>query len=172
MNILFTVFLSFLILLGTHILIWRTKRPLQDAAALFIIFVFIPTLVASLYSLFSFMGILPEAWFSIKELFSIWLLLVAVGCAYIQFYPAAQAVSPSLEMMLLIQKNSPTSTGVEQIQTLFDHKKLVMNRVQDLLNSGMALKKKDKFMITSSGKRLIRFFLFYRRLLGLGYHGG
>jgi len=165
----FSLFLSFLFI---HILLWRIRRPIKDAGALFIIFIGIPTSLAILYILFSIFGSIPAPWFSLMELFSIWIMVVALGCAYIQFYPAAQAVSPSLEMILLVAQNRPNATSHSKIQELFTQQKLVMNRVQDLLNSGLAIRKEDKLVLTPSGRNLTRFFLFYRRLLGLDYNGG
>lgn len=172
MDILFAPIGAFLIALFLHIALWRTKRPKEDVKTLFIIFVIAPTAVAILYSFTILLGTIPTPPFTLSETFSIWLLDVALGCAYIQFYPAVQARSPSLEILLLIDKKMPQSTSESEIHALFSHEKLVMHRVQDLLNSKLAAKKENRLILSPAGEKLIRFFLFYRSLLGLGYNGG
>ena len=158
--ILLSGFSFFLICLVIHILIWRIRHPQRHALALSAIFLF-PVLPMVL--LIHLIGQeLP-----LFDLVSIALLHVALSCAYIQIYPASQADSPSLRLLIHVQQSMPRGLSVEEIYPLFDPLHLFQARIQDLLSSGLVQKTNGLLDLTPKGRALILPFVLFRQMLGL-----
>ncbi len=163
-SVLLTGFSTFAASLTLHILIWRLSRPRNDIRALFMIFIAAPVLV--------FAGIfaMQPGLIQLVHWIAVTLLHIALSSAYIQTYPTAQAISPSLEIMILVARNG--GLPAEEIEKHFTDGKLVLSRFDDLLNAGLAEETDGKISLTSSGKRFIRSVVLYRKLLGVEYQGG
>ncbi len=154
--------ISFFICLFIHIFQWRVKRPQNDLKALFVIFMVIPGILS----------VTALAWIPIPDLFAFLLLHFALSSAYIQSYPPAQAVSPSLEIMILVQHAMPKGLTGAEVAEHFDNDKLVHTRFNDLVNTRLVEEKDGVFTLTPPGSRLITFFVNYRKILGLEFKGG
>ena len=111
--------------------------------------------------------LLLRPYLSLLDLSAIVLLHIALSSAYIQVYPASQATSPSLKILLLIKKSMPHGMAEIQIQKVFNPKELLETRIQDLVDSGLVWENGDKLALTSSGHALILPFVFLRQILGL-----
>lgn len=165
-------FASFLVCLVFHILLWRTRRPKNDLLALFAIFIIVPFGCLAVIVLFlGLSGILTD-FLSMSEIAAATVLHIALSCAYIQSYPPAQAVSPSLEIMIIVENAMPNGLSREEISAFFDNKQLVLTRFQDLVHTNLVEKRDGDYCLTPGGKKLIRFFVLYRKILGLEFKGG
>lgn len=100
------------------------------------------------------------------DLLAIALLHIAISCAYIQVYPASQADSPSFKILLLIQKSIPNGITEREIQAVFLSQKLLDDRIQDLIDSGLIQEKASTLELTSKGKTFLFPFVFLRKILG------
>lgn len=156
---------TFFACLLTHVLVWRLRRPRNDMAALFVIFIFVPLGLACLWGWF-------DSGFSAVEFAAAGLFHLAVSCAYIQSYPPAQAESPSLKMLILIAQHMPQGLTREEVLGHFDNIKLVGTRFQDLVNNNLICRVRGSFYLTPVAKSIILFFVLYRKLLGLEFKGG
>ena len=150
----------FIICLVCHILIWRRRHPKRHALALFIVFI-VPVIVLT--------PLVGTVWpqLPLVDLAAVMLLHVSLSCAYIQFYPASQADSPSLRILLLVGKSMPLGMTESEICSIFDPKDLFEARVDDLLSSGLIQKSSGKLTITTQGRVFILPFIVFRNLLGL-----
>ena len=158
-----TVFVGiglFLLCLLVHVIIWRFWHPRRHGLALFMIF---------LMPIFSFPIFLPvfSTSFTWLDITAIALLHFALSCAYIQTYPAVQALSPSLRILILIRKSMPTGMREIEILASFDAKQILEDRIYDLTVSHLAEETNGALEITSKGRLFILPFFMLRKILGL-----
>jgi hypothetical protein len=158
-------FLLFFLTLALHILIWRVWRPKNDLKGLLLVFFLVPggvVLGAQVGILFN--SLVPVCFDS--DLPAVIVLCYSLGLAYVMSYPAAQASSPSLDIILTASK-VPEGVRVEDLNSLFQEKTLLAPRFQNLIDSGLAYERSHVLHLTWQGLVLARFFRFFRRLLGL-----
>lgn len=158
--------LSFCAALALHIAVWRIRRPKNDILGLLVIFALLPASAAALL-------FLSRSHFGLggSECAAILVLHLAIAAAYIQSYPPAQAVSPSLQILIYVGQ-SPDGLSRDQILALFDDAKMVSVRFQDLIHTGLIEPEGSAYRLSPAGRRLIGFFVAYRRWLGLEFKGG
>lgn len=159
--------LIFLLCLFIHAALWRLKLPKSRPAALFFIFVIFPFLAGTLWAA---TGFLPDPGFSMGEWLAASLLQLAFASAYILTYPAFEALSPSLVIVLLAGERG----GIDRIELsgFFSDEALFEPRLKDLLDSGLARSENGILTATFKGRLLAGFFIFMRAFLGLPKGGG
>ncbi|MEI8175837.1 MAG: hypothetical protein WCG78_03110 [Candidatus Omnitrophota bacterium] len=136
-----------------HVLLWRFRRPRRQAFALF--FIFLAPVAAGLIFFHTAVDILASVFAG------------ALSCAYILTYPAAQAVSPSLKLLLVIGAAGKDGIGADDLATRFDEKELFDRRLEDLTDEKLIVATVRGFTLTPGGFFLVRNFMTMRRLLGL-----
>jgi hypothetical protein len=165
--VLFYAFLIFLACLFLHILIWRVRLPVRQIPLLGIIFIVLPlTVVIIIYLFLGFSNVTGFRSLSRTDLLAVFLLHFSLAGVYIFSYPAAQAISPSLKMLLYIRSSRGGST-LEELLSGFDERELFEERIRDLIGESLVAEGPDGIELTFSGKRLVGVFIFIRRLLGL-----
>lgn len=150
----------FLCCLFLHVFLWRIKHPNNHAGTLLL--VFFATGAVLLYFSFLFW---PH--FSGLDLLAAALLHVSLSCAYIQAYPASQADSPSLKILVLIGNSMPDGMTETEIQTHFHPAELFSARIRDLLDARLIRQINGDLILTPQGRGFILPFLILRKLLGL-----
>lgn len=170
-GVLLAGFVSFSCCLAVHVGLWRVARPRSDVWGLFTIFLIAPTglalLVLAAATVFPGAG-LPDA----LEVAAVLLLHWALSSAYIQSYPAAQALSPSLEIAYAVVRSRPRGLSREELLASLNTEALVQARVEDLVADGLIRGEGDRYVLTPVAAGLIRIFLGLRALLGLRNQGG
>lgn len=134
-----------------QLLVLRIFNPKKVIHSLFFIFFVIVPLLIILYTVFNF---------------KILLLYYLIAAAYIQTFPAIQADSPSLKIIDLIG-NSKDGLKKEEIINAFLEESLREERLRDLINEGLIVKKNEELILTKKGKFLAKTFILYRKILGL-----
>lgn len=159
-NVLIVGFSIFSCCLFLHVLLWRFRHPCNHVAALLLVF-FVPG--AALIFLSSFL------WRQISglDLFAIALLHASLSCTYIQFYPASQADSPSLKILVMVGESMPAGMTEAEIQTHFNSEDLFTARLQDLLDVRLVHQIDGKLSLSSKGRSLVTPFLILRKIVGL-----
>lgn len=99
------------------------------------------------------------------------ILALALAAAYVMTYPAIEIESPTLLMASLIQSRGEEGIELETLCRTLNDEALVIERLQDLCNEGLAIHHKDRFFLCAGGKRLASVFIFWRKLLGLARGG-
>lgn len=170
-TILLFGFASFLACLALHVAVWRVARPRSDIRALFLIFLAVPGAAAILVPAAA--AVIPDAPLpDTVELAAMLLLHCALSCAYIQTYPAVQAQSPSLEIVRAVVESMPRGLSREDILAVASTATLVQARVDDLLANGLIRVDRDRYVLTPTSVKLVRFFLALAALIGLEGKGG
>jgi hypothetical protein len=154
---------SFASALCLHVVWWRVARPKNDLRALFTLFLVLPVLLALILAAASDR---PA-----EDILAVLLLNLALSSAYVQTYPIFHAISPSLEILLLVNR-SPGGLTAEEIAGNFNDAHLVGSRVQDLLRTNLARLEGGAYRLAPAGKAMIRSFLLYRKIIGMPFKGG
>lgn len=174
---------SFIVALFIHSLVWRRRRPQRDVLALFMLFALLaPLSVLLLFSLLS-SPVFSEAAAAcaVVDASGALLLYCTLSASYIMTYPALQARCPSLRMVLHIEKAGSRGLSLDEVAALFSTADLVTDRLDDLLASGLVSRedkrgsgqnKEGPLRVTLRGSFLLRPFMLFRRLLGLGPGAG
>ncbi len=151
-----TVFLfafgMFATCLLAHVIWWRWKKPNRDALALLTLF------------------LTPAFFLAITgriDLIAAALLHTALSVAYILLYPASQADSPSLRILLRVERAKPLGLTGREIQNFFHDDELFDARIRDLVEAGLAEKKGTRLALTRKGHGFFLPFLLLRKVLGL-----
>lgn len=151
----------FLISVGVHIAVWRWLRPAKEFTALVSVFIVLPAVLTVLAPLAGFVR------FDALELAGVFLLGFALSAAYISSYPALQASSPSLVMLLYLKRTGGAGMSLDELAAVFSAEGLVKDRVNDLLRAGLVTLDGGRCFITAKGRLLLGPFAALRRVLGL-----
>jgi hypothetical protein len=164
-------FLAFAVCLLVHVLRWRIAPPRSHIRALFEVFFVAPSLLALLVAVVS--DIAPGVGFSSAlDVAAALLLHWALSAAYVQSYPAAQAMAPSLEIAYAVRRSMPHGLSRAELLAQLDSGALVRDRVEDLVTDRLVRLERDRYVLTPAAATLVRFFLGLRALLGLRRPGG
>jgi hypothetical protein len=169
--VLLAGFLAFAACLAAHVVLWRVARPRSDMRALFVIFLVAPSAAALLLVIAG--AVAPGAGLpGGLDVAAALLLHGALASAYIQSYPAAQAMAPSLEIAYAVRRSMPRGLSREELLARLNTSALVQGRVEDLVADRLVRVEGDRYVLTPASAGLIRFFLGLRALLGLRSAGG
>lgn len=160
LSVLLTGFVVFFCCLVAHILLWRIGHPRNHALALLGVFLGLGGALLALLWL-----LCPVC--SMLDLFALVLLHISLSCVYIQIYPASQADSPSLKILVLVGRSMPDGMTEAEIQKHFASEDLFTARLRDLLAVGQVRQDGDSLILTSKGLALVVPFLALRKTLGL-----
>lgn len=156
---------AFVAALAAHVAWWRASRPRSDLAALLLALVVAPV------------ALLVAAWWRLRpfdavDLLAAALLHLALASAYVQTYPAAQAASPSLQILLALGARRADGLTADELAAVFSHDQLVGARLDDLVANGLVRRVGDAWGLSPAAAALVRFFVAFRALLGLRDKGG
>lgn len=144
----------FALLLVLQILCWKLLRVKRQILGLFFIYFALPTI---------FFYCLP---FSLEQRFVVPYLCVfyyGLAMAYVISFPAIQAESPSLGLLLLLRSRHDTGGWDEKdLVETYAQKSLLQDRLDDLRNDGLT---DAGGRISFAGRLLARVFLAYRSLI-------
>lgn len=170
-SILLTGTFVFIICLFLHIIIWRWRYPKKRNVALFLIFIIIPTIciiaiIGINYFIFLSEGI-KSIHFATSDWLAVYLLHFALSLAYILSYPAVEAVSPSLSILLMLGASNHHGMLCEDLLHVFDDEVVLEPRIQDLIESGLVVKSDGYLTVTLHGSTFVKCFILLRHVLGL-----
>ena len=158
-EILYSGISLFLLVLLIHVILWRWKRPQREIQTFVVLFL-LPVVAYA----FAMIWWGKEIW---QDLLSVVLLYLSLSVAYIQTYPAAQALSPSLRILILVGRSGSRGMTEEEVFSGFDPQQLLEDRIQDLLKAGFVLETEEKIEITPRGVFLAFPVTLLRKILGL-----
>lgn len=155
----------FAVILIVHILIWRIKIPANDAFYLIVIFLVFPIIAAIVAALVKHLqSALP---YSYGDIAGVIILHASLSLVYISTYPAVQAVSPSLDILLLIRKSPEGKMSEDAIMEQYRGSRIVTDRVGDLRIYNLIIERDGNFELKPVATLIVLFFIAYRKLLGL-----
>lgn len=142
---LWLVFLFFFGQIFFQLIIWRFFKPKKQIFLLFIIFLFLPILSYKFLDELNF------------------LLLLSMSIQYLFVFPAAQAQSPSLVILCMVDRAYRENKGLAfaDIKSKMLKVGLLQDRLEDLKNDGFT--KNNNQQLGLFGKIVAAFFYIYRR---------
>lgn len=154
--------LLFICIFVVQIFVWKIFRIKKQMLALFVLYLFFP-IVGFLY-IFITQGITLISLASMA-------LFLPIAFAYIMSFPAIQARSPSLLILLELEKK-PGLRKEELLQCMKEEFSL-QYRMENLAADGLAtFSSSEKIQPQFFGRILAKFFLYYRRVMKLEGRNG
>ncbi|HBR16949.1 MAG: hypothetical protein A3G39_11030 [Deltaproteobacteria bacterium RIFCSPLOWO2_12_FULL_43_16] len=167
-TILTTGIIIFVICLVLHIVIWRWWHPKRRVIALFLLFIILPLLFIIGYVGLERLVVVPSVLsFTMAGWLSVYLFHFALASAYILSYPAIEAVSPSLAIVLMLGASNSQGIAHKDLLPLFDDETVLEPRIKDLMEAGLVTASDNYFTVTPRGMTLVQCFILLRRVLGL-----
>ena len=147
--------------LAVHILAWRRRRPRRHLLALSLVFLAPAALFPAAF-----------AWAGAGSAFdacAALLLYAATAAAYIQTYPAVQAMSPSLQVMRFLDRGPAAGRTREELARGLSVERMLRDRVQDLLDARLLLENPSngRLRVAWEGHAILWPLILLRRALGL-----
>ena len=155
----FSIFLAALLV---HICWWRVKKPADETGALLAIFLVL--------TVFAGIG-LRAVKFSGMEVFAACLLHWSLACVYRVLYPAVQAYSPSLRILLLLGGPPSKTLSREEIWRGLESATIVSDKFKDLIGSNLVSEKDGRYALTAMALLIVRFYAAFARFLGIPTKG-
>ena len=153
--------------MALHVAVWRLLSPRSYFKALPAVFLAPPMLAAVLALFTSAFAAGPLGFMDAAGWVAAFFLHLSLAAAYIMTYPALQASSPSLVIVLKVDSAMPEGLTAAELGASFDAQGLVGERIEDLKGSGFIEVRGSRCAITPRGRLLLRPFVILRRLLGL-----
>lgn len=149
-----------------HVVVWRVRKPVHDVKMLIYIFLLLPFAIVSVFS------INYPQWFQVEEIFLVIFLHYCLSLAYIASYPAAQAHSPSLDIMLKVSRSSNREISASELADTWRSRNVLIDRVDDLLTGGLIVRRGEIYSLTRTGEAMLAMYRLYRRFLGISFGKG
>ena len=162
LNVCLAGLVLFSVCVLTHIFYWQHHTPRNQMLALLLIFIAIPILTAPLMS---------AAGFPRMILLAVYVMHFCLTGVYLVTYPAVQAYSPSLQIILLLSKAGSIGLTHEEIISSFESSKIVSNKFHDLVHTGFLAGKGDKYQLTFIARNVLMIYSAFRSILGLSIKG-
>lgn len=162
----------FLLSFAAHVYIWKIFRPARQAVLLAALFFAVPALVFCALFFWARQGAVERFAASASNLVCALILDYVLAGAYLLSYPAAQASSPSLRIVIAAASSMPDGMTGDQIRALFSEEDLFWSHLARLEQEGLVINKDGRWTVSPRGRRTAGFFGRYRRLLGLPEGGG
>jgi hypothetical protein len=144
---------------------WRIRNPKNDLFGLALILFSVPIFIVILYIKMENIYIFNRL--SVSGLFAIFILYFSLAFGYIMSYPAIQAISPSLEILMLIGRAKNRMMTKEDIIKNINNKLILTNRLLDLKRCKLVKQKEKYYELTLIAKIIMLIFNYYRKLIGL-----
>jgi len=156
--------LAFTVFLAAQLVLWRLWKPAWQYAVLpgLALLVLVAAMGISRAFAPSTSPFLPS---SIFDYGNFVVLYAALVLAYFVTYPAVQADSPSMTIVLLIDRAGPGGLAREELAKALDNQSLVLPRLEDLVAGNLVRLEQGRYVINSSGALLAGVHVRYRRLL-------
>jgi hypothetical protein len=140
-----------------HFFWWRLERPKDDLRALAICMCLLPSAVLTAFFLAGWLG----------GIFLPLLLALALGTAYLFWYPAAQAVSPTMLITLLVREAGDEGVDEEAIRDAIPEKLLSENLIDNLVEENFARRNLSGILeLAGRGKRTLAIIRLLRNAAG------
>lgn len=152
-----------------HVVWWRVRRPSADIGAMLGLFVLFPCVVDGTMAAAGALG--ASTPLTPLESAAALVLNIALSGAYLWTYPASQAQSPTLYILLAVGR-APDGLDRAGIVAALRAAGLVGDRIEDLLRNALVQREGDRIVLRPGGKALARVFTAYRRWLGIENLGG
>ncbi len=157
-------FLLFGSCMFSHVIVWRIRTPRVSSLVLVILFLLFPAILA-LFLLAGDLRTIPTL--SVLDILQVLFLHTTLSGAYIASYPAVRAVSPSLDILLMVSSAPGGRMTGEEISSRYSDLRLVVSRIDDLLEYRLIAVRDGRYVLQPLARGILWIFIVYRKLLGL-----
>lgn len=167
MSVPFWGFLIFLAGLAVHFVVWKIWLPRRQAKAILQILLSATAAALPVLALCQYQFDC-ELWFPPRggwDYVHILLLDIVLALAYLNTYPGIEADSPTLVMMLTVDRAGPQGLAQEYFSEAMNDDLLVKPRINDLVLDRMAYVREGRYYPTRKGRVLATLFAVYRKLI-------
>lgn len=164
-------FLAALVPIGVlailHLSVWRIRRPRRQYRALGALAALAVAITIAVGLIGARLGALPSL--GPREALDAIVLFAAAVIAYMVTYPPVQADSPSMTILLEIDRTGERGLSRDELTHVgaLTDQALILPRLADLVTGRLAVSERGRYVITARGARLARFYVRYRALLGM-----
>lgn len=172
MSVLICGFALFGAVFLLHTAAWRIKKPANTIKTLVAIFCLV--LTVGMIMLIQLGCIYPDALILPHDFINyiyIVIFFISLFISYLLSYPAIEADSPSLVIILHISRAGSKGISAAEIKELLKDNQLVEPRLKDLVDAKMVDLTGSVYKINKKGILFIHPFIAYRELLKLGKGG-
>lgn len=166
--LLYEAVILFLALL-IHFVIWKIHLPEKNHTIVLLrVFFWVFICGIGFFEIapdVSILGINPPS--GLKEILQLFLLHSSLTLAYIISYSAVEVDSPSLYMVLTIEKAASSGLNKEKLYALMNDAYLVEPRIKDLVEDKMISNERGVYKLTPKGVMLANLFITVRKILDL-----
>ncbi len=152
-----------------HLVIWKVRIPKNQTKALLQIFLITIitcfSIMLNLPSSFSLFGIPILHTFS--EYLHVSIFYISMMLAYVVFYSAIEADSPSLEIIRLIDSTGKSGAKKEDLRKIFVAMPFLESRIGSLIDDKLVCEVDGKYLPTKRGIILLHIISFYRYLFSM-----
>lgn len=156
----------FLFCLILHITLWRIKTLKASTLILIAIFLLFPPAVLLAVARFA-PDFMDFSMLSGLEIIEALFFEFSLSLVYISSYPAVRAVSPSLDILLMVSCSKDRRMTEKEIIRHYTDTTLVKARIDDLLVYRLISVNGDYFRLSPLAEVVILVFIYYRKILGL-----
>ena len=152
-----------------HLIWWQIRLPKSHTRALLLLFLgALPlALIAN--------AVLPSWSLTIQGFWQhaqVCLFHITMSLAYVEFYTSIEEDSPTLSLLLFVERAGADGRAEEEMFQLIDDDFVVGNRLQSMVNSGVATRDDEGVLrLTPAGRKWARFFQFARWIYHLRLGG-
>jgi hypothetical protein len=153
--------LAFAFLIVAQLVVWRVRRAGHYTALSVLSLLVLILSVAGFQGLGALRFLPQSAW----DYWYFVMLYGAITLAYMITYSAVQADSPSMSILLLIDRAGGRGVTATELMSTLNDEVLVVPRLNDLLVGRLAILETGRYVVTPSGSFLARIYIAYRALL-------
>ncbi len=170
MTVLFGALVIFAFGLVLHAVVWKIALPARQTSTLLVLFLgtflacLLTTSLRGIHGVPAWSGFWPT---SAAQWLHAGVLFVSLTLAYIVTYSAIEEDSPSMLMVLTIDRAGTAGLQRSVLETMFHNDLPLLSRMENLVRDGWVETRGDSFAITRKGKRVNQVFLWYRNLTGV-----
>jgi len=159
--------LAFALLIVAHVVIWRARRPAGEYAALAVLGAGVLAVALATFRVIpvplgSASGWLPQS--PLEHITAIG-LYAALFLSYVTTYSAVQADSPTMTILLLIERAGAVGCTRAELRARLDDRVLVLPRLDDLVSGNLVRLDHGRYVVTPRGTLMIAPHIRFRRWL-------
>lgn len=159
--------LAFALLIAAHVAIWRVRRPAAQYAALVALATGVLAIALTAFRIAAVsLGSAPD-WLprSPLEYLTAIELYAALFLSYVTTYSAVQADSPTMTILLLIERAGAAGCTRDELRARLNDRVLVIPRLDDLAAGNLVRFDRGRYVVTPRGIAMTAPHVVFRRWL-------
>jgi hypothetical protein len=149
-----------------HLVLWRIRRPAKQKSALIKIF-FLPLIFP--FALLFTEGNWNLHWIEFGYLAA---LHFAITFSYLVSYTLIEADGPTFLILLALDSRAQQGMTATALSEIVTDDLFIKHRLDGMVSDRLVRADGDRYTLTSKGEKVLTFFTFPRRLMGLSSRAG